>query len=115
MQSALAILILSGLGASPTTPAKDADPQDSINSLSLQVMTLTAQNSALTKKNAALQEQVNRLQVQLAIKTTTRQDAKPNSIPDGWAPHKFNGMTYYMIPLEEGQRVTPTTRPTRIK
>jgi len=39
----------------------------------------------------------------------------PRPLPEGWQERKFNGMTYYIVPLRPGDAKAATTRPAAVE
>lgn len=82
----LFIVTMSGIGANPT---RQEDPGKQIEELKKQVITLE-------QRVATLESRLEKLT--LAIPQTFP-DLK--QLPKGWEKRKFNGMNYYIIPIEQ--------------
>jgi hypothetical protein len=60
----------------------------------------------LKKQVTALEERVDRLEVELRKITVSIPQAFPElkQLPKGWQRREFNGMPYYIIPLDVGAK-----------
>ena len=59
---------------------------------------LTTENKSLREQVAQLQEQVKQLRSRPIVQPQPRQPL--GSMPRNWVPREFDGMTYYLVPLE---------------
>ncbi len=98
VRGAVAVLVLGTVSAGP---AQDAT-QDRVKELEAKLSAAEQRGIQLTKKNAELEKQVKQLQIQLATMQVSRPE-ELKTLPDGWKPFQFNGMTYYVVPLDSGR------------
>jgi outer membrane murein-binding lipoprotein Lpp len=69
---------------------------------------LAKQVEELKKQVAALEEKVASLESRLQKITVTIPQTFPElkQLPKGWEKHEFNGMNYYIIPLDQDLKKT---------
>jgi hypothetical protein len=112
-QLALACVIVSAIvcvapssaeQAVPPAPAAPAakDPAKLIKSLEDLLKGYQEENAALRAQVAELEAQVVRLQ-RKAVMVPQPGVPGQSQVPPGWQPFQFNGMTYYVVPLGDGQ------------
>ena len=86
----------------PAAPAAPKDPAQVIKSLQDLLKGYQDENAALRAKVTELEAQVVRLQRKAVMVPQPGAPGQPQ-VPPGWQPFQFNGMTYYVVPLGEGQ------------
>src|SRR3954470_9388936 len=94
----IATVLLGGLGVAP---ALDQNVPD--NQLSAKVAELEKKNYELAKENAKLKDENRQLQVQLTARQQMVNPPVQPKVPGNWTPRQFNGVTYYLVPLDGGQ------------
>ena len=98
VRGVVAVLVLGTISAGPVSDAT----QDRVRELEAKLSAAEQRGIQLTKKNLELEKQVKQLQLQLAVmQVAPPQELK--TMPDGWKPFQFNGMTYYVVPLDAGR------------
>jgi hypothetical protein len=98
VRGAVAVLVLGTISANPVQDAT----QDRVKDLEAKLSAAEKVNFELTKKNLQLEKQVKQLQLQLATVQVSRPQEQ-KTVPDSWKPFQFNGVTYYVLPLDGGR------------
>jgi hypothetical protein len=97
----------------------DKDPAKLIKSLEDLLKGYEQENAALRAQVAELEARVVRLQ-RKAVMLPQPNVPGQSQVPPGWQPFQFNGMTYYVVPLSDGQGAParpitlPAGRPSQI-
>lgn len=115
----LLALMFGTLSASPADTAPSS-PETQVQKLKEQLASEIAQNAKLRQRNEELQKklldmgsQLKKLEAQLkvppmqwAIPQLKMPRVLPNApaVPPDWNERQFNGMPYYIIPLQDGGR-----------
>jgi hypothetical protein len=113
VRGGLALLLLGALSAAPAEqPQTHPDSEATIRSLESQLATERAHNQELTDRVIKMSREMADLRKQLEAAraaATLRVPVQPGrQVPEGWTLRQFNGMTYYLVPLDaHGEHVTP--------
>jgi len=96
------------LGIVSAAPVQDAT-QDRVKELEAKLMgsekrnfELEKENALLTREKLELANQLIKLQTQLAAEKTNV-PLQLKKVPDNWVQRDFNGVTYYLVPLDGGR------------
>ena len=78
--------------------APKQDPDKVMKSLEQVLKAYQDENTALRARVKELEAEVQKLK---QSRTVTLLPGQPQAkVPDGWVPREFNGMTYYVVPLD---------------
>ena len=102
VRGAVAITLLAGLGAAGPSSPQPTQPSDKQKQLSADLAQAMSQIVDLKHENSRLQAQVRELQVKLALTSQLKINRTPSSVPENWQSKEFNGMTFYLVPLDAG-------------
>ncbi|HSZ55109.1 MAG TPA: hypothetical protein VK797_05580 [Tepidisphaeraceae bacterium] len=105
----LGAVLLASLGAAADNPG--AGKPSETEQLGSKIRDLVGEVAALQSENQQLRAQVRLLQARLASTSNPAVVPAPNQIPENWKRSQFNGLTYYLIPLDSGRPAT--TQPAR--
>ena len=105
----LGAVLLAGLAAAADNPGTEK-PSDT-EQLRSKVRDLDTEGAALKSENLQLRAQVRLLQARLASTSNPAVVPAPNSIPENWKRSQFNGLTFYLVPLDTTRPAT--TQPAR--
>ena len=105
VRGVVAMLVLGIVSAAPIPDAT----QDRVKELEAKLMGSEKRNFELEKENGILKReklelanQLIKLQTQLAAEKTNV-PLQLKKVPDNWVQRDFNGVTYYLVPLDGGQ------------
>lgn len=105
----LALVLLGGLSAAPADQGQnrtDAQQQQvTVQLLEKQLTAERARNQQLTDELARAKQELAVLRTQLQIGRLGQITPAP-SVPEDWQSRRFNGITYYVVPLH-GQQAGP--------
>ena len=114
IRGGIAALLLGTLSAAPAKePQTRPDPQSTIRSLGAELAAERAQNQELTDKLRQMTRQLADLQRQLDLARHAPLRRAPllqprREVPDGWQLRQFNGIDYYLVPLNGLSSTDPT-------
>lgn len=100
---ALGISVVAGLGAVSADSSQPANPTEREKQLAQHVGDLASQLAQLRQENAQLKAENQLLRARLAMVAQVNRQRAPASVPDNWTPRQFNGMTFYLVPLDAGR------------
>ena len=92
----LATVVLAGVGTISADEPLKGEAHDSTELRQL-LSDLSKENQSLKDEVARLKQKVKELQSCVIIQTPPGAGAR--QVPDNWVPHQFNGVTYYIVPL----------------
>ena len=108
LRFAFGAVLVAGLGAAADNPG--AGKPSETEQLRSRVRDLVSEVAALKTENFELRAQVRLLQARLASTGNPAVVPAP-SIPENWKRSQFNGLTYYLVPLDsEGPAATQPVR-----
>lgn len=106
----IAVLILVTLSAGPAGEANKSTTPPTREQLEARVETLQTRVRELERRNSALEAEAQQLRTRLLVERPQPIIPDAGRVPENWQRRQFNGITYYLVPLE---MTTPTTRPSR--
>jgi hypothetical protein len=101
---AIGATLLAGLGAGADKP-NGSQPAQTEQQLRDKIQALEQEVSSLAFENVQLKEQLRMLQTRLLL-NPSRVAPAPRQVPEDWKRQEFNGMTYYLVPLDTGRPAT---------